>query len=291
MTPTILVIWLFLVGACLGSFLNVCIYRLPAGLSIVWPPSHCTRCMKRIAWYDNLPILSWFILRGRCRHCGATFSIQYALVELLMGLLAAGFYLAYFVFLVRESGFGRWDVYLVHMALLAALAVSSMIDLKYKEIYTVVTNVGMVLALVASAIFPALHGHSELPDWFGGGWLDGLIRSAVGLAVGGGMIWITAILGRLAFRRQAMGFGDVLLMGLIGAVLGWEAAVLTYFLAPFFGLIYGIWNLALHKDREVPYGPFLSMAAVVVMLTQSAVVEHFRPGLESIWLTLTGGGG
>ncbi len=291
MTPTILAIWLFLVGACLGSFLNVCIYRLPAGLSIVWPPSHCTRCMKRIAWYDNLPILSYFLLRGRCRQCGATFSIQYALVELLMGLLAAGFYLAYFVFLVRRLGFGRWDIYLVHMALLAALVVSSMIDLKYKEIYTVVTNVGMVLALAASAIFPALHGHSELPDWFGGGRLDGLIRSAVGLAVGGGMIWITAILGRLAFRREAMGFGDVLLMGLIGAVLGWEAAVLTYFLAPFFGLIYGIWNLALHKDREVPYGPFLSMAAVVVMLARSTVVEHFRPGLESIWLTLTGGGG
>ena len=290
MTPTILAIWLFLVGACVGSFLNVCIYRLPAGLSIIWPPSHCTRCMKRIGWYDNLPILSWFILRGRCRHCGATFSIQYALVELLMGLLAAGFYLAYFVFLVRGSGFGRWDIYLVHMALLAALVVSSMIDLKYKEIYTVVTNVGMVLALVAGAVFPALHGHSQLPDWFGGGWLDGLIRSGIGLVVGGGMIWITAILGRLAFRREAMGFGDVLLMGLIGAVLGWEAALLTYFLAPFFGLIYGIWNLALHKDREVPYGPFLSMAVVVVMLTQSAVVEHFRPGLESIWLTLTGGG-
>ncbi|NIA20576.1 MAG: prepilin peptidase [Anaerolineaceae bacterium] len=291
MTPTILAIWLFLVGACVGSFLNVCIYRLPAGLSIVWPPSHCTRCLKRIAWYDNLPILSWFILRGRCRYCGARFSIQYALVELLMGLLAAGLYLAYFVFLVRGSGFGRWDIYLVHMALLAALVVSSMIDLKYKEIYTVVTNVGMVLALAAGAIFPALHGQSQLPDWFGGGWLDGLIRSAVGLAVGGGMIWLTAILGRLVFRREAMGFGDVLLMGLIGAVLGWEGAVLTFFLAPFFGLIYGIWNLALHKDRELPYGPFLSMAVVVVMLGQSKVIEHFRPGLESIWLALTGTGG
>jgi leader peptidase (prepilin peptidase)/N-methyltransferase len=298
MSPIVLGIWLFAVGACVGSFLNVCIYRLPAGLSIVWPPSHCTKCLKPIAWYDNVPILSYFLLRGRCRRCGATYSVQYALVELMTGLLAAGFYVAYFVFQVRGTDFARWGVYLVHMALVAALIVSSLIDLKYKEIYTVVTNVGMVLGLAAGALCPALHGGSNpvtaggsvLPNWFGGGWLDGLIRAAAGLVVGGGMIWLTALGGRLVFRREAMGFGDVLLMGLIGSVLGPEAAVLTYFLAPFFGLIYGVWNLALHKDHELPYGPFLSMAAVVVMLTQSRLITHFWPGLQSIWFSLSGRG-
>ena len=288
--PSVLwALWLFLVGACVGSFLNVCIYRLPAGLSIIWPPSHCPKCLKRIAWYDNLPIVSYFVLKGRCRHCRESYSAQYMVVEALTGLLLAGFYVAYFVYEVRGPGAARWDVYAVHMLLVAALLVSSAIDFRFKEIYTVITNGGMALALMLSALVPALQSHSRSPEWFEPAWLNAVISSALGLVVGGGMIWLVALLGRLAFRREAMGFGDVLLMGLVGAVLGWEAAVLVFFIAPFFGLVYGLWQLAHHREHEVPYGPFLSMAAGVVMVAQTGIENWFAPGIEGIWKSICGG--
>jgi len=274
---------LFLLGACVGSFLNVCIYRLPAGLSIVWPPSHCPKCDKRIVAYDNLPILSWFILRGRCRQCGEKFSIEYPAVEFFTAVLFAGFYWTLMVAQVRGPELAHWGVYAVFMALASALLVSSVIDFKTKEIYTVVTNGGMIVAVAACAIFPDLMSQSFGPHWFHQDRLDAVVLSLLGLVVGGGIIWITRILGRLAFRREAMGFGDVLLMGLIGAVLGWEGAVLVFFIAPFFGLVYGLWHLLRNKDHEVPYGPFLSLAAGVVMLAQTTIVQWFAPGLKGFW--------
>jgi len=289
LSVTLWSVWLFAFGACVGSFLNVCIYRLPAGLSVVWPPSHCTTCLKRIAWYDNLPILSWFLLRGRCRHCGECFSVGYAGIEALTGLVFAGFYLAYFVWQVRGPGLARWDVYAVHMALLAALVVCSVIDLRTKEIYTVVTYGGMLLAVVLSGLLPAVQAGSHVPRWFAESHLDAAVSSLVGLVVGGAVVWVTALLGRLAFRREAMGFGDVLLMGMIGAVLGWEGAVLTFFVAPFFGLVYGLWQLLRHRDHEVPYGPFLSMGAGVVMLAQRGLVAWFGPGMSAVWQAVRGG--
>ena len=293
MPPTYLAVYwavgLFVLGACIGSFLNVCIYRLPAGMSIVWPPSRCSKCRKSIAWYDNLPVLSYLLLRGRCRHCGTKFSIQYALVEALTGLVFCGFYLAYFLFQVRGEAFARWDVYAVHMALISALLVSSVIDFKTKEIYTVITNGGMVLGVVLCTFFPALQSQSHTPAWSDNEHLNGLLGSLLGLVVGGGMIWVTAVLGKLAFRREAMGFGDVLLVGMIGAVLGWPGAVLTYFLAPFFGLVFGLWQYLRHREHEVPYGPFLSMAAVLVMLTQGEIVAWFAPGLEGLQQATHGG--
>jgi leader peptidase (prepilin peptidase)/N-methyltransferase len=274
---------MFLLGACVGSFLNVCIYRLPAGLSIVWPPSHCPKCQKRIAAYDNLPILSWFILRGRCRQCGQKFSIEYAAVEFFTAALFVGFYYALMIAQVRGPELAHWGVYATYMALVAALLVSSVIDFKTKEIYTVVTNGGMIVAVAACAIFPDLMSQSFGPHWFQYERLNAVVLSLLGLAVGGGIIWITRILGRLAFRREAMGFGDVLLMGLIGAALGWEAALAVFFIAPFFGLVYGLWRLFRHQDNEVPYGPFLSLAAGVVMLAQTTIVHWFTPGLKGFW--------
>lgn len=282
---------LFLLGACVGSFLNVCIYRLPAGLSIIWPPSHCFKCLKRVAWYDNLPIISYFILRGKCRRCGATFSPQYAIVEFSVALLFVIFYQAYFMIGVRGPEMAHWGVYFVHMALVAALLVSSMIDLKYKEIYTVVTNSGMVLGVIFAAVFPQLMAQSVGPRPFGIERLDAALVALVGLVVGAGVIWLTAILGKLAFRREAMGFGDVLLMGMIGAVLGWEAAIITFFVAPFFGLTFGLIQLARHGDREVPYGPFLSLGAMTAMLAQPFIINWFAPGGAGLVQLFTQGGG
>jgi len=286
-------VFIFLFGLCVGSFLNVCIYRIPAGRSIVWPGSFCPTCEQRIAWYDNIPLLSFACLRGRCRHCGGGISLQYPVVELLTAGVLAGYYLAYFHWGIRAGSLAHWPVYLVHMALLCTLIVISAIDFERKEIYPAITNWGMALAVLVCFLFPAIQ---PMPlGWLGGQgggfWalrFDAALTSVFGLAVGGGMTWIVRTLGRWVFRREALGFGDVLLMGLIGAVMGWQGAVLVFFLAPFFGLVYGVVALVRGRGREVPYGPFLSMAAAVIILVQDRVVDYFAPGIEAIWQIVGG---
>jgi leader peptidase (prepilin peptidase)/N-methyltransferase len=371
--------FLFFVGLCVGSFVNVCIYRLPAGKSIVWPASHCMACQAPIAWYDNIPVASYFVLRGRCRKCGAEFSARYMLVELATGLLWLGYWAAYFKAGLR-AGADHPGVYLAHMALVSALVVSGVIDYDRKEIYTSVTNVALAIGLVGSLVWPQVQRIGAydhvLPDWTGWERADAVLVGLVGAAVGSGLINLTRFLGTAAFRREAMGIGDVYLMAAIGGVLGWEAAVLVFLAAPFLGLPYGIvhaisgrrqeageggaeeepspgpprlyygtflatvagfamllagaawaggawgtgprlllvgalvafglsfWFLRREEEagsaeetpreepqaaqreadrREVPYGPFLGMAACIVMLVQDDVVNYFRPGLEAMW--------
>ncbi|MBE3069146.1 MAG: prepilin peptidase [Planctomycetes bacterium] len=279
-------VFVLLLGLCVGSFLNVCIHRLPVGKSLVWPPSHCTSCLKMIAWYDNVPVLSYFVLRGRCRHCGSRFSVRYMLVELATGLVFLGYWLAYFVFHVR-AGADHLAVYAVHMVLASALVASGAIDLERKEIYTSVTNFALGAAVVGSFIWPQVQRvgayDGQVPDWTGWEPADAVLLALVGAAVGAGLIWVTRALGTMAFRKEAMGVGDIYLMAAVGAALGWEAAVLVFLVAPFMGLVYGLWHLAARNDSEVPYGPFLGLAAGVVMLVQDGVVAHFRPGIEGLW--------
>lgn len=293
-------IFMLLLGACVGSFLNVCIHRLPAGKSIVWPPSHCTTCLAMIAWYDNIPIVSYLVLRGRCRRCGAAFSVRYMLVELASALMFLGLWLAYF----RLGAWLGWPqrgirpgvdhggVYVVHMVLAAALLVSSIIDFERKEIYTSVTNVALAVGLVGSFVWPDVQRvgayDGRLPAWTGWDRADAVLLSVVGGAVGAALIYVTRFLGTLAFRREAMGIGDVYLLATVGAVLGWEAAVVVFLAAPFIGLIYGLWHLARRKDSEVPYGPFLAAATGLVMMVQNGVVAHFRPGIEAMWQMTVG---
>ncbi|MDP6380208.1 MAG: prepilin peptidase [Phycisphaerae bacterium] len=278
MPELVIAVFLFLFGLCVGSFLNVCIYRIPAGKSIVWPASHCPRCEQAIVWYDNIPLLSFVWLWARCRHCKGRISLQYPVVDLLTGLVMAGYYLAYFDWQVHDGRLAYWPVYVVHMGLMCTLIVTSVIDFERKEIYPAITNWGMGLAILLSFLFPIVQ---TMPlGWLGGEgfWgsrFDAVLTSVLGLVVGGGVTWLVRILGRLAFKREAMGFGDVLLMGLIGAVVGWKAAILVFFLAPFFGIIYGVVAMIRGKGREVPYGPFLSMAAAVIILAQGVAGEYF----------------
>jgi len=274
-----------LVGLCVGSFLNVCIHRLPAGKGLVWPGSHCPVCLAPIAWYDNLPVVSYFVLRGRCRRCGSRFSVRYMLVEAATGLVFLGYWLAYFRLGVRE-GADHLAVYAVHMVLASALLASGVIDYERKEIYTSVTNTALAVGLAASLLWPQVQRvgatDGRLPDWTGWARTDALLLALVGAAVGAGIIYGTRAVGTLVFRKEAMGLGDVYLMAAVGGCLGWEAAVLVFFTAPFLGLIYGVWHLARRRGSEVPYGPFLGMAAGLVMLVQEEVVAYFRPGIEAL---------
>lgn len=274
-------VFLGLVGLAVGSFLNVCIHRLPAGKSLVWPGSHCPACRAPIRPWDNIPVLSYFFLRGRCRHCGSRFSPRYALVEAATGLIFFGYWLAYFRLGVRP-GAAHPGVYGVHLVLLGALLVSGAIDLERKEIYTGVTNLALGVGVAGSFLWPQVQRIGAYDRVLApiAGWAhaDAAILSLVGAGVGGGIVYLTRILATQAFKKEAMGIGDVYLMAAVGAVLGWNAAILIFFAAPFLALPYGLVQVARQRgeaeEREeealkrpsLPLGGLLGTAGGLGML-------------------------
>lgn len=269
---------IFIIGAVVGSFLNVCIYRIPWQKSVIWPASRCPSCLGTIAATDNLPIVGWLALRGECRRCGARISPRYPLVELLVALLFVGTYIIDVV-LTPGGRFGNVEpVHFValayHLLLVALLVTAAFIDADLTIIPDAVTVTGMVLGLALGTIFPEIRPEPSAAT----STLGGLGAGLVGLLAGGGLVWAVRIVAGLAFRREAMGFGDVTLLAMIGAFLGWQAAVMTFFLAPFFGLAPAIGKIiaragkrlagrpVVGADNELPFGPYLAMAAVTLML-------------------------
>jgi len=205
----------FVFGACIGSFLNVCIYRIPAGQSIVTPGSHCA-CGAPIRWYDNIPIVSWFMLRGRARCCGRRFSFRYAFIEMLTAFLFTACWLA---FPASKAFCG--------MLLCAALIAATFIDLDHMVIPDVFT-LGLGVAGVAlSCAVPALHGRQH--DLFVIASVRSGIDGVSGLLIGSGLVLWIALLAEAVLRKEAMGFGDVKFVGAIGAFAGWQGAVFAVF--------------------------------------------------------------
>ena len=228
----------FLFGAVVGSFLNVCIYRLPQKESIVSPASHCRACGAPIAWHDNIPLLSYLVLRGCCRSCGARFSFRYFLVELLTALLTAA--------LVRRFGVGV--PVLVHFVFTAALIVVTFIDLDHQIIPDVISLPGVVVGILCS--FFAL---TITP-----------LSSLLGAGLGGGMLFLVAIAYRTIRGEEGMGMGDVKLLAMIGAFLGWRAILFALFVASFTGSAVGVAAMAWQRVGSrypIPFGPFLSFGA------------------------------
>ena len=267
-------IWIFLLGAVVGSFANVCIYRIALEKSIIWPGSHCPRCLTAIAFRDNVPILSWVFLRGKCRTCGLPISVRYPLIEGLAGLLflaVAYSDLCGYRFSLEGRDFLRLSY---HLLLMSFLLVATFIDFDYFILPDSITLTGMALGLAIGAIAPGIRPAPNEVETAWAGFLVGL----TGILVGGGMIWAVRILGRLMTGREAMGFGDVTLMAMIGSFLGWQVLPPTLFLGSILGLIQGAYKLAAwmkklvlrqksrSSDRELPFGPYLSMAAVILML-------------------------
>lgn len=275
----ILSLGLFAIGAVVGSFLNVCIYRIPWQKSVIWPSSHCPRCGEAIAAQDNIPILSWVALRGECRECGLPISARYPLIESLVGLLFVGVYVCDVAagqtlpWLSMPAPVAVGLVY--HLVFVALLVTATFIDYDLTIIPDQVTVPGMIVGLGLGALFPEIR---PTPSAAATHW-DGFIVGLWGFFVGGGLTQGVRLLGSLALRREAMGFGDVTLMAMIGSFLGWQAAVLAFFIAPFFGLSHALAKLILYlgkrlrgdkgssADREIPFGPYLSMAALMLLLT------------------------
>ncbi len=282
---------IFATGAVVGSFLNVCIYRIPWQKSMIWPSSHCPRCMTAIAPGDNIPILSWILLRGECRNCGARISARYPLVEALTGCLFLAAYLADVIYAPRDSwgqlpliGLGATAYHALFLALLVA---ATFIDYDLMIIPDEVTVTGMFLGVALGAIWPGIRPDPSTASTS----LAGLGVGVAGLLVSAGLTQAVRVSSSAVFRREAMGFGDVTLMGMIGAFLGWRAALIIFFVAPFFGLGHACWKLLKsigkrlrgrqlsNADREIPYGPYLSMAAATVLLSWRWLWEGWARGL------------
>jgi leader peptidase (prepilin peptidase)/N-methyltransferase len=219
-----------LLGACVGSFLNVCIYRIPKGESVVTPRSHCG-CGQLIAWYDNIPILSWFLLRGRARCCGRAFSFRYSFVELVTAVLFAACWL---LFPAGKAVAG--------MVLVSLVICATFIDLDHMIIPDVFTIGGGVAGVLLSFLLPSLHGHAGeifLVDSVRSG-LDGLI----GLLVGSGIVLWIALVAEAVLKKEAMGFGDVKFLGALGAFIGWKGAAFAMFGGAMLGCVWFAFALA-----------------------------------------------
>jgi leader peptidase (prepilin peptidase)/N-methyltransferase len=254
------------IGACIGSFLNVCIYRMPKDLSIVRPRSRCPACEHPIAWYDNIPLFSFALLRARCRHCPAPIRWRYPMVEALTGALTAAV----------VWRFGAWPVGLVYLAFVWSLIVVSFIDFDYKIIPNVISIGGLLVGLIVSPLVPQLHGTQDA--------VLAAVRSVFGAMVGCSILYLTGSIGTFIFQKEAMGLGDVDLLAMAGAFLGWKAVVLTFFLAPMLAMVPGVLVLLRKQSHEIPYGPYLSMGLVVSMFAGDRVIA--ASGIEQTVQTL-----
>jgi leader peptidase (prepilin peptidase)/N-methyltransferase len=234
----------FVLGTIIGSFANVCIYRLPWRQSLLFPGSHCPHCQQAIRPWHNIPLLSYVYLGGRCADCQTTISWRYPLVELLCGLL--------YVFLYRQFGFSGQSLVLTLLA--TSLLIVSCIDLEHKIVPDVITLPGILAGLFASLFITSV----------------GFINAIVGVCLGGGLFFLIAIL-----SRGGMGGGDIKLVAMIGAFLGWQAVLVTIFLGALSGALVGISLMMLKKKGRkdpVPFGPFLAIGALMTMVWEQDLV-------------------
>ena len=272
----------FAMGACIASFLNVVIWRVPRGESIVNPPSHCPKCNSPIRWWQNLPILSWLSLRGKCANCKEPISPRYILIELLGGVLFLAAFWKFGAFAVEN--FDRVSPYIfciswfrtvVMWIWLALMIVGSMIDFDHKLLPDFVTVGGMALGVTFHAIeWLSCLLCSEITS------MNQILTSLSGLTFGFGLLWLVRFLGSKAFKREAMGLGDVFLMGAVGALFGPVAVLVTLILSSVFGSIVGLGMVALAKTRfgrfvEIPYGPYICLGCLAWMFFGIELVNWY----------------
>jgi leader peptidase (prepilin peptidase)/N-methyltransferase len=403
--------FLFVLGACVGSFLNVLVYRLPLELSVIYPPSRCPDCETKLAWYDNIPVLGWIFLRGKCRYCDKPISARYPIIEAITGLLFVFYYVMFFILHagpcasldgMRGSDWfasdlvsiqQHWPIYGLDMLLISGLLAASLIDAELFIIpasipwwiagiailiHALIDRPGMPQAQIISAASMALSAGAAtglvvsiillfrgilplsfpegdlleveraeleekarsaqekggdpvdippeftpaqirremrkemlflLPPLIAGGislalyclmpqvqhlwqsaanldWLNGALGAILGAMIGAMVVWLARILGSYGFGKEAMGLGDVHLMFAVGAVLGGGAATIAFFIAPFFGIIPSLFMILRRSGRQLPLGPYLSMATAFIMLFYCPIAAYLRPGLAGLLIIL-----
>ena len=277
----ILSFFAFWLGACIASFLNVVIWRVPRGESIVSPPSHCPKCGKLIRWYQNIPILAWLALRGKCANCKAPISPRYILIEALGGCL---FLAAFLAFGLTAPLWLSAVWLLVVWVWLSLMIVGSMIDFDHKLLPDFVTVGGMVLGVAWAAYCTAMNllvAALSLKTPVGvHDCLMPLYWSVAGLVFGFGLLWLVRWVGSRVFKREAMGLGDVFLMGAVGALFGPVAVLVTLILSSVFGSVVGVGMIALSKTRlgkflEIPYGPYICLGCLAWMFYGPEMVRWY----------------
>ena len=249
--PLLLLVLAAIAGLIVGSFLNVCIYRIPRRESLNWPSSHCTACGRPLSWYENVPVVSWLALRGRCRTCGARISPMYPLVEVATAIVFAGGVLVY----------GPTPLAAVRVAFACSLIVLFVIDLQHRILPNVITLPGIVIGLVASLFLP--------PGWQ---------RSLIGILAGGGVLFALAEIYYRTRGREGLGMGDVKMLAMIGAFLGWPHMLLALILASFSGSAVGLAVIVSRRggmQAALPFGTFLALGAIVAAVAGDAILAWY----------------
>jgi leader peptidase (prepilin peptidase) / N-methyltransferase len=238
-------------GLCVGSFLNVCIYRLPRGESLVSPASRCPSCAKPLRWFDNIPVVSWMALRGRCGQCGASISPRYPVVEIVTALLWL---------LIAWLTPPGW-LLASRLLLGTALIVLFMIDLEHQLLPNAITLPGIVVGFAFSLVSG-----------------PGPVDSLIGMFVGGGVLYAIAAGYYFLRKEEGMGMGDVKMLAMVGAFLGWRAVLLTLVLSSFAGAVIGVLIILWHRGDmryALPFGTFLSLATLVAMLAGDDILAWY----------------
>ena len=238
-------------GLCVGSFLNVCIYRLPRRASLLTPRSRCPGCDYQLTWYDNIPVISYLVLLGRCRRCRARINVRYPIVEILTAV----------VFLLHYLAFGLTALLVVRLLFACAMIVLFAIDLEHQLLPNVITLPGLAAGLVFSLAFP-----------------PGVLDAALGALIGGGVLWL---IGEAYYRysgQEGMGGGDVKMLAMIGAFLGWKLVLVTLIVSSLAGSLLGVFIILSRRGdlkKALPYGTFLAMGALFASLYGERVVDWY----------------
>ncbi|QLE51537.1 prepilin peptidase [Nostoc sp. C057] len=278
-------VMVFALGASIGSFLNVIVYRLPAGLSILWPPSRCPKCLNQLKAYDNVPVFGWISLRGRCRYCKSKISVRYPVVEGVTGII---FLAVFLVFQVSTFTIGYW-------AFCSWLLALSLIDLDTMTLPNPLTQSGLVVGI----LFQMVVGY--LPEGSSVALVNHLMMAIVGAVLGLWLFNAIALLGSIAFGKTAMGAGDAKLAAMMGAWLGWKYLLLASFIACALGALIGS-GLIMHKrillgrsklraasgrgaaneetsthrlGQKMPFGPFLALGSLITLFSGEAILSTY----------------
>jgi len=245
-------IFVFITGICIGSFLNVCIHRLPLEKSVIHPPSACPKCSHQIKWYENLPLLSYIILGGKCSSCKVPISIRYPFVELIAGIFS----------ILSFIKFGFTPFFFIYTIFIYSLIVITFIDFDHQIIPDVISLPGIILGFLFSFIPGGIT------------WSDSL----TGILLGGGIFYAVAFLFYFLFKKEGMGGGDIKLLAMIGAFLGWKSVPFVIFASALVGAVAGISFIILTKSEKgipIPYGPYLAIAALIYLFYGERIVSFY----------------
>lgn len=243
---------IFILGAAIGSFLNVCIYRLPRGLSVITPSSHCPFCKTTIKWYANVPLFGYIFLGGKCRYCHNKISFRYPFIELITGLVSVSLFKLY----------GLTPASLIYFILIASLIVVAWIDMDFYIIPDTISLPGIVIGFLSSVFILNLN------------WLDSL----VGILLGGGSLLSIALIYKIIRNKEGMGMGDVKLLAMIGAFLGWRSIIFIIIASSFLGSIIGAAYLMFSKEdssKQIPFGPFISIATILYIFFGKQIINSY----------------